>query len=110
MSERVAGGNNHDGDTTSTRFPCADLAADAMVRLPQVLVNVKVSDREAIARADTVWTEVDRLNSELEGQGRVLLRASGTEPLVRVMAEAPTEARAQEICDSLAELVRSDLG
>ena len=88
-----------------------DLAeARVMEKLPQVLVNVKVSDREAIARADTVWTEVDRLNSELEGQGRVLLRASGTEPLVRVMAEAPTEARAQEICDSLAELVRSDLG
>lgn len=88
-----------------------DLAeARAMEKLPQVLVNVAVSDREAIARADSVWTEVNRLNQELEGQGRVLLRPSGTEPLVRVMAEAPSQERAQEICDSLAALVRQELG
>ena len=84
--------------------------AGVMEKLPQVLVNVEVSDREAIARADDVWNEVSRLNSELEGQGRVLLRPSGTEPLVRVMAEAPTPERAQEICDSLAGMVRDELG
>ncbi|MCB0830168.1 MAG: phosphoglucosamine mutase [Solirubrobacterales bacterium] len=88
-----------------------DLAgALVMEKLPQVLVNVEVADREAIAGAGSVWAEVDRLNSELEGQGRVLLRPSGTEPLVRVMAEAPSQERAQEICDSLAGLVRSELG
>ena len=69
-----------------------------------------VADRDAIAGAEAVWSEVDRLNGELEGQGRVLLRPSGTEPLVRVMAEAPSGERAQEICDSLADLVRAELG
>jgi len=84
--------------------------ARVMEKLPQVLVNVEVADREAIAGAEPVWTEVDRLNAELEGKGRVLLRPSGTEPLVRVMAEAPSQEQAQEICDSLAGLVRSELG
>jgi phosphoglucosamine mutase len=84
--------------------------ARVMEKLPQVLVNVEVADREAIAGAESVWSEVDRLNAELEGQGRVLLRPSGTEPLVRVMAEAPSQERAQEICDSLAGLVRAELG
>ena len=88
-----------------------DLATSrVMEKLPQVLVNVEVADREQIAGAESVWAEVDRLNSELEGQGRVLLRPSGTEPLVRVMAEAPSQDRAQEICDSLAGLVRTELG
>ncbi|MDQ5894454.1 MAG: phosphoglucosamine mutase [Actinomycetota bacterium] len=84
--------------------------ARVMEKLPQVLVNVEVADRDAIEGADAVWAEVDRLNGELEGQGRVLLRPSGTEPLVRVMAEAPSGERAQEICDSLADQVRSELG
>lgn len=88
-----------------------DLAESrVMEKLPQVLVNVEVADREAISGAEAVWTEVDRLNGELEGQGRVLLRPSGTEPLVRVMAEAPSQEQSQEICDSLAALVRSELG
>jgi len=88
-----------------------DLAeARVMEKLPQVLVNVEVVDRDAIAGAGLVWNEVDRLNAELEGQGRVLLRPSGTEPLVRVMAEAPSEERARQICESLAELVRTELG
>ena len=88
-----------------------DLAdARVMEKLPQVLVNVEVADRDQIAGAEPVWTEVDRLNGELKGQGRVLLRPSGTEPLVRVMAEAPSHEQAQEICDSLAELVRRELG
>lgn len=88
-----------------------DLAdAAVMEKLPQVLVNVAVADREAIAGAEAVWNEAERLNQELEGEGRVLIRPSGTEPLVRVMAEAPTQERAQEICDSLAALVASELG
>ena len=64
-----------------------------MEKLPQTLVNVEVADREAIAGAAAVWEAVEREEAALEGRGRVLLRPSGTEPLVRVMAEAPTRRR-----------------
>jgi phosphoglucosamine mutase len=88
-----------------------DLATfEAMNKLPQTLVNVEVADREAIAGATAVWAAVDREGAELEGRGRVLLRPSGTEPLVRVMAEAPTTEEAEAVCKRLADLVRKELG
>jgi phosphoglucosamine mutase len=88
-----------------------DLAeAEPMVKLPQTLVNVEVADREAIADATAVWEAVEREGAELEGRGRVFLRPSGTEPLVRVMAEAPTAGEADAVCKRLAELVRQELG
>ena len=88
-----------------------DLASvEAMEKLPQTLVNVEVADREAIAGAAAVWDAVEREGAELEGQGRVLLRPSGTEPLVRVMAEAPTAEQADAVCTRLADLVKQELG
>ena len=88
-----------------------DLAvAEPMEKLPQTLVNVEVADREAIAGAAAVWEEVEREGAKLEGRGRVLLRPSGTEPLVRVMAEAPTQEEADAVCERLAGLVRQELG
>jgi phosphoglucosamine mutase len=88
-----------------------DLASvEAMEKLPQKLVNVEVADREAIAGAAAVWEAVEREGNELEGRGRVLLRPSGTEPLVRVMAEAPSAEEAEAVCKRLADLVRSELG
>lgn len=88
-----------------------DLADSAvMAKLPQTLVNVKVADRESIAGADTVWTAVDRANEELKGKGRVLVRPSGTEPLVRVMVEAPTQGEAEAVCAGLVALVEAELG
>jgi len=88
-----------------------DLATvEAMEKLPQKLVNVEVADREAIAGAGAVWEAVKREEADLEGRGRVLLRPSGTEPLVRVMAEAPTSEEAEAICNRLADLVREELG
>jgi phosphoglucosamine mutase len=88
-----------------------DLAdAEPMVKLPQTLVNVEVADREAIAGAAAVWEAVEREGLELDGRGRVLLRPSGTEPVVRVMAEAPTAEEADAVCNRLAELVRQELG
>jgi phosphoglucosamine mutase len=84
-------------------------SAVPMEKLPQVLVNVKVADREAIADAKPVWEAVERENAALEGRGRVLLRPSGTEPLVRVMVEAPTQEEADEVCNRLVELVRAEL-
>jgi phosphoglucosamine mutase len=78
-------------------------------RLPQVLVNVRGVDRDALETAEPLWTEVARVEQELGATGRVLLRASGTEPLVRVMVEADREDRAQGVADSLAEVVRREL-
>ena len=80
-----------------------------MEKLPQVLVNVKVAEREAIAGATAVWEAVEREGEGLEGRGRVLLRPSGTEPLVRVMVEAPTAEEAEGTAERLADLVRAEL-
>jgi phosphoglucosamine mutase len=87
-----------------------DLATVApMEKLPQTLVNVEVADREAIAGAEAVWEAVEREGKDLEGRGRVLLRPSGTEPLVRVMVEAPSAEEADAICERLVTLVRQEL-
>jgi phosphoglucosamine mutase len=87
-----------------------DLATVApMERLPQTLVNVRVADREAIADAAAVWEAVEAEGAALEGRGRVLLRPSGTEPLVRVMAEAPSAEEAEAVCRRLVAIVRQEL-
>ena len=67
-------------------------AAQVMTRLPQKLVNVRVRDKDALDGAVAVWAAVDDESRRLGDSGRVLVRSSGTEPLVRVMAEAPTAA------------------
>jgi len=74
---------------------------DAMVKLPQRLVNVEVADGSALASADVVWSTVERESEALEGRGRVLVRASGTEPLVRVMVEAPDPAECEAVAGRL---------
>jgi phosphoglucosamine mutase len=87
-----------------------DLAErDAMEKLPQVLLNVRVGDRDAIEGAREVWDAVERESQALAGKGRVLVRASGTEPLVRVMVEAPERAQCAEIAGRLAETVEREL-
>ena len=84
--------------------------ASAMRRFPQVLVNVPVSRRDALDDATAIWGAVRAAETELGGGGRVLVRASGTEPLVRVMVEAETEERAQRHADAIAACVRQALG
>jgi phosphoglucosamine mutase len=79
-------------------------------RLPQRLENVRVKDRSAIDGATEVWKAVDEENAKLDGRGRVLVRPSGTEPLVRVMVEAPDEAACEAICKRLVQLVQRELG
>jgi phosphoglucosamine mutase len=89
----------------------ADLSErHAMEKLPQRLVNVRVRDRGALDGADTVWKAVEREAQALGGRGRVLVRSSGTEPLVRVMVEAPAEDECEEIAGRLANLVETELG
>jgi phosphoglucosamine mutase len=89
---------------TQTGRSLADLAG-VMSRLPQVLVNVRVDDKTAVATAGTVADAVAEVERELGESGRVLLRPSGTEQLVRVMVEAPTHDLAQAAAARLAGVV-----
>ena len=83
---------------------------DAMDKLPQRLVNVAVRDRTALAGAQEVGAAVQSVERQLSGRGRVLVRPSGTEPLVRVMVEAPTDSEAEALCGRLVDLVEQELG
>jgi phosphoglucosamine mutase len=82
---------------------------DAMVRLPQKLVNVRVGDRDKLDGAAAVWEAVERESDGLKERGRVLVRPSGTEPVVRVMVEAPDEAECGAVADRLVEVVEREL-
>jgi phosphoglucosamine mutase len=86
--------------------PLAEAAA-VMERFPQVMENVP-SPRPEVPAA--VAAEVERLNARLRGRGRVLVRPSGTEPVVRVLAEAERREEAAELCASIAGLVRQEAG
>lgn len=88
----------------------ADLAdRDGMERLPQRLINVRVADASQLSGSEAIEQATREAEQALQGRGRVLVRASGTEPLVRVMVEAPTEQESQEICERIAALVQRDL-
>jgi phosphoglucosamine mutase len=88
-----------------TGKPLAELAA-VVNRLPQVLINVRVADK-AVARAPEILAAVAAAEAQLHGTGRVLLRPSGTEQLVRVMVEAASEDIAQKIAEDIAADVRA---
>jgi phosphoglucosamine mutase len=88
----------------------AESASAVMRRLPQVMVNVRVADPGRVTADDVVAAEVQAVEGELAGEGRVLLRPSGTEPLVRVMVEAATAEAAQTAADRLAAVVARALG
>ena len=89
--------------------PLSELAT-VMRRLPQVLVNVRVADRHALERAAAVWRAVEAEQARLGDTGRVLVRPSGTEALVRVMVEAETQEEATATADRLAAVVAAELG
>ena len=82
-------------------------AAAVMPHYPQVKENVRVVRKEV---PESVVTEVERVNAELGDEGRILVRASGTEPVVRVLAEARDEGVARDLCGRIAALVRQELG
>jgi phosphoglucosamine mutase len=86
---------------------------DAMQKLPQRLVNVGAEDRASLLAAmqeQAVESAIQRAQALLADRGRVLVRASGTEPLIRVMVEAPSEREAAEVAQRLSEVVRQVLG
>jgi phosphoglucosamine mutase len=107
-----------DGLLTAVRFLSTARArgqtpgafAAAMERFPQALRSVRVTRKDQLDEAASVWDAVRAAEAELGTSGRVLVRASGTEPIVRVMVEAGEEAVAVEHADALAELVRVELG
>jgi phosphoglucosamine mutase len=85
-------------------------AATIMKRLPQKLVNVPVRDRAALDGAAAVWQAVDDECRRLGDGGRVLVRPSGTEPLVRVMAEAFTHEECEHTCRRIVDVISEELG
>ena len=80
-----------------------------MVRFPQVLINVKNVAKERLSGSNAIADAVKAAETELGSNGRVLLRASGTEPLVRVMVEAQSDAVAQDVATKLAKVVETEL-
>jgi phosphoglucosamine mutase len=91
-----------------TGRPLHELAS-VMTRLPQVLVNVRGVDTSLVESHEALLEDVAKASDELDGSGRVLLRKSGTEPLVRVMVEAADESQAQAVAQRLADSVRAHL-
>ncbi len=92
----------------STGQPLADLRS-FVVEYPQVLRNVRVADAGSLEGCEALWAEVRRVEEELGADGRVLVRASGTEPLVRVMIEAASRDDANRLALELCEVVRREL-
>ncbi|HLI43727.1 MAG TPA: phosphoglucosamine mutase [Acidimicrobiales bacterium] len=90
--------------------PLAEVAAGAMTRLPQVLLNVPVPEPERLDGAEAVWEAARQVQELLGGAGRVLLRRSGTEPCVRIMVEAGTHELAEGYAAQLAKVVEVELG
>ncbi len=93
----------------ATGKPLHELRREVITEFPQVLRNVKVSSKDRLDHARAVWDAVAAAENELGEDGRVLVRASGTEPLVRVMVEAPTSDTAERIADELAVVAASAL-
>ena len=83
--------------------------AGSMQKFPQVLINVPIEDGGRLARADPVWEAVRQAEEVLGEQGRVLVRASGTEPVIRVMVEAATEDEAKKHAEALSGAIRTAL-
>ena len=92
-----------------TGKPLHELSSEAMTAYPQVLTNVPVENKDALEGAKALWDHVLQVEAELQGDGRVLIRPSGTEPLVRVMVEAPSQERADFYAAELASTVERTL-
>lgn len=89
--------------------PLSELAGE-MKKYPQLLVNVRVTDKEKAMEHEQVKKVIAEVEAEMNGNGRVLVRPSGTEPLVRVMAEAPTEEACRTYVERIADVIRREMG
>ncbi|OXS75829.1 phosphoglucosamine mutase [Domibacillus enclensis] len=93
----------------ATKKPLSELAAE-MKKFPQTLVNVRVTDKHHVTDNEKVKAEIEQVEAEMAGNGRVLVRPSGTEPLVRVMVEAATEEQCRSYTDRIAKIVEEEMG
>ncbi|WP_246945432.1 phosphoglucosamine mutase [Bacillus pinisoli] len=92
-----------------TKKSLSQLASE-MVKFPQILVNVKVKDKYKVMENEEIVNTIKEVEEGMNGNGRILVRPSGTESLVRVMAEAPTEEECRQIVDKIAAVVTKEMG
>lgn len=92
-----------------TKKPLSELAGE-MKKYPQKLVNVKVTDKQEAIANEEVQRVIREVEEEMAGNGRILVRPSGTEPLVRVMAEAPTNELCDQYVERIASVIRERFG
>lgn len=92
-----------------TGKPLSELVAE-MKKYPQLLINVKVTDKYKVTDNEKVKEVISVVEQEMNGNGRILVRPSGTEPLVRVMAEAPTEEQCRTYVNRIVEVVKQEMG
>lgn len=93
----------------ATKKPLSELAGE-MKKYPQKLVNVKVTDKQEAIANEEVQRVIREVEEEMAGNGRILVRSSGTEPLVRVMAEAPTNELCDQYVERIASVIRERFG
>ncbi len=93
----------------ATNKPLSELAGE-MKKYPQVLVNIRVTDKHHVTDNEKVKAVIEQVEAEMNGNGRILVRPSGTEPLVRVMAEAATAELCQEYVNRIATVVEEEMG
>lgn len=94
---------------SETGLPLGRLAR-VMQRLPQKLVNVQVPDRNGLDGRKEIWDKIEEEEARLKGNGRILVRSSGTEPVIRVMVEAATVDICDDICENVAVAIKQHLG
>ena len=92
-----------------TKKPLSELAAE-MKKFPQKLVNVRVTDKHHVTDNQKVKAVIEQVEAEMNGNGRILVRPSGTEPLVRVMAEAPSEELCEQYVNRIVAVVKEEMG
>lgn len=92
-----------------TKKSLSELASEMKV-FPQKLVNIRVTDKHHVTDNEKVKAIIQEVESEMNGNGRILVRPSGTEPLVRVMAEAPTQEQCDQCVERIADVVRAEMG
>jgi phosphoglucosamine mutase len=87
-----------------------DALTEDLVVYPQLLVNVRVKERRPLEHLPRVTNEIRACEAELNGSGRILVRYSGTEPLLRVMVEGPEQAQVKRLADRVADAIHADMG